>query len=101
MEVVDCLRSLHEKKAIIRFPEVSNDLNELYQEGVKATKAGHYKEREFPDISFAQPCDHCGIEITFIMFTCLACRSMSLCEQCYFKQLQVEDEHALEESSVE
>ena len=99
MEVVDSLRSLHQKKAILRYPEVSNDLNDLYKEGLKATKDGHYKEREFPDLSFAQPCDDCGVEITFIMFTCLGCRNMSLCEPCYFRQLQIEEEPT-EESSI-
>mmetsp|Transcript_26408 Transcript_26408/g.35284 ORF Transcript_26408/g.35284 Transcript_26408/m.35284 type:complete len:152 (-) Transcript_26408:124-579(-) len=98
MELVSSLRCLHEQKAIIRFPDVSNELNELYVEGLNATKAGHYAEREFVDHSFAQPCNECGVEITFLMFTCLGCRNMSLCEQCYFKQL--EEEETPEVSSV-
>ena len=52
MEIIDCLSSLHMKKAVIRYPDVANDLNELYLEGLKATDAGHFKEREFPDHSF-------------------------------------------------
>ena len=52
MEIIDCLSSLHTKKAVIRYPDVVNDLNELYLEGLKATDAGHFKEREFPDHSF-------------------------------------------------
>lgn len=99
MEIADSLRSLHQKKAILRYPDVSNDLNCLYQEGLKATEDGHYKERRFPDLSFAQPCDECGVEITFIMFTCLGCRNMSLCEPCYFRQLQIEEEPS-DESSI-
>ena len=84
LEIINCLSSLHDTQAIIRYPDVFNALNMLYTEGLAATKAGHYKEREFKNHSFKQPCEHCGVEITFLMYSCLGCRNMALCENCYF-----------------
>ena len=88
LELISELAIFHARHAVVRFPEVSNDLNRLYREGVHASKQGHFKERVFADLSFGMPCDNCGVEIEFLMFTCLGCRGMALCEPCYFEQLR-------------
>ena len=55
---------------------------------MRATEGGHFKERVFTDITFNESCEYCGTEIEFLMFMCLGCRGLVLCEECYWKQLR-------------
>ena len=85
--MVSSLDALVNKQAILRYSKVSNLLNQLYHEGIRATEEGHFKERRFTDITFNENCELCGIEIEFLLFICLGARGCSFCEECYFKQL--------------
>ena len=90
--LVASLDTLANKQAVLRYSKVGNLLNQLYHEGVRATEAGHFKERRFTDLTFNENCEGCGVEIEFLMFTCLGCRACVLCEECYFKQLKEKQE---------
>ena len=92
MMLVNSLSTLINKKAVMRYSHVSNELNNLYDEGVKAHKLGHFAERHFVDLTFGASCDGCGNEIEFLLFLCLGCRNRSICEQCYFAQLEEESD---------
>jgi len=74
-----------EERAVLRFSKINNTLNEKYTEGERATKEGDYTEA-FSDLTFNETCDQCTVEIEFLMFVCLGCRSCTLCENCFFKQ---------------
>ena len=88
MILVDSLESLIKQEAVLRFSDVQSELNMIYSEGLEATKANHFIERTNCDFTFNTQCDGCNTEIEFLLFTCLGCRSRSLCEPCYFKQLK-------------
>jgi hypothetical protein len=65
-------------------------LNEIWEEGVRAHADRDFDEKQIP-CDFNTPCDTCGIEIEFVMFECLCCRSFAQCEECYLQQKR--DEH--------
>lgn len=93
MTLVNQLKSLIDKKAVMRFTQVASELNNLYEEGIKAHKLGHFAERHFVDLTFGSTCDDCGIDIEFLLFICLGCRNHSICEKCYFRQLDQENDN--------
>ena len=87
MTLVNSLETLINKEAVMRFKQVTNELNNLYGEGERAHELGHFAERHFVDLTFGASCDDCMNEIEFLLFVCLGCRNYSICETCYFKQL--------------
>ena len=97
--LINKLSTLINKEAVLRFSEVGNELTTLYDEGLGATEAGHYIERHNVDLTFGASCDSCACEVEFLLFTCLGCRTHSICETCYFKQLEEDDE--LTEDEIE
>ena len=82
---------------MLRKNEVTNVLNDIYEEGLKAHAANHFLERHFLDLTFGASCDGCKKEIEFLLFVCLGCRNHSICEACYFKQLVEPDQEVLED----
>ena len=65
--------------------QFTNKLNRIYAEGERAYQDGDYDERAI-DADFNVACDQCGMEIEFLMFKCLQCLSLTLCESCHQQQ---------------
>ena len=83
--LINKLETLTSREAVLRKPHVTNVLNDIYEEGLKAHSANHFLERHFVDLTFGASCDGCKKEIEFLLFVCLGCRNYSICEKCYFK----------------
>lgn len=84
--IVDRFDSLLNKTCLLRYQLVENTLNKIYAEGLEAHAQNHFRERVIHDEAFDETCDDCGVEIEFLLFVCLGCRSLTLCEECYFFQ---------------
>lgn len=60
----------------------STDLNRIYTEGERAHFDNDFSERPIR-ADFNLACDRCMVEVEFMIFKCLCCRSFVLCEQCW------------------
>ena len=72
-------------KLMTIFKTIKSRLNWMYDEGERAHKDEDYREKQIgerPD-EFNLCCDVCMVEIEFILFTCITCRSYHICEACY------------------
>ena len=69
-------------KCQIKFRLDENELNEMYREGERAQADTDYNERKIP-CEFNLSCDQCDHEIEFLMYICLSCRCLAVCERCF------------------
>jgi hypothetical protein len=84
--LVDSLQTLKCCNPNILFSKVVNQLNAIYQEGLRATREGDFKEFLEVDIGFNTACDSCLVEIEQVMMICLGCRCRNLCSDCFTQQ---------------
>ena len=57
-------------------------MNAIWEEGERATRDNDFDEKAI-DADFNIACDSCLVEIEFVMFQCLGCRSFTICEECF------------------